>query len=77
MRRTSTRRFPENYFTLQTRAILAEYRERVEAARDQGLELPPFPEQLISPSLDNTWHDSAESVINNWIGQVYRSTHPG
>ena len=69
--------FPENYFTLQTRAILAEYRERVEAARNKGLELPPFPEQLISPSLDNTWHDSAESVINNWIGQVYRSTHPG
>ena len=69
--------FPENYFTLQTRAILAEYRERVESARDKGLELPPFPERLISPSLDNTWHDSAESVINNWIGQVYRSTHPG
>ena len=68
--------FPENYFTLQTRAILAEYRERVEAARNKGLELPPFPELLIGPSLDNTWHDSAESVINNWIGQVYRSTHP-
>ena len=67
--------FPENYFTLQTGAILAEYRERVEAARNKGLELPPFPEQLISPSLDNTWHDSAESVINNWIGQVYRLTH--
>lgn len=69
--------FPQNYFNLQTRAILAEYRERVVAARNKGLELAPFPEQLISPSLDNTWHDSAESVINNWIGQVYRLTHPG
>ncbi len=69
--------FPENYFSLQTRAILAEYRERVVDARIRGRELPPFPEQLISPSLDNTWHDSAESVINNWIGEVYRSTHPG
>ena len=69
--------FPENYFTLQTRAILDEYRKRVVVARDKGLELPPFPEQLISPSLDNTWHDSAEAVINNWIGQVYRSIHPG
>ncbi len=67
--------FPQNYFKLQTRAVLAEYRERVVAARNRGLELPPFPEQLISPSLDNTWHDSAESVINNWIGQVYRLTH--
>ena len=28
--------FPENYFTLQTGAILAEYRERVEAARNKG-----------------------------------------
>ena len=69
--------FPENYFSLQTRAILAEYRERVLEARTRGGELPPFPEQLISPSLDNTWHDSAESVINNWVGEVYRSTHPG
>lgn len=69
--------FPENYFTLQTRAILAEYRERVVAARNEGVELPPFPEQLISPSLDNTWHDSAEAVINNWIGQVYRLIHSG
>ena len=69
--------FPENYFSLQTRAILIEYRERVVAARKRGQELPLFPEQLISPSLDNTWHDSGEAVINNWIGQVYRLTHSG
>ena len=69
--------FPENYFSLQTRAILTEYRDRVVAARKSGRELPEFPEQLISPSLDNTWHDSAEAVINNWIGQVYRLTHSG
>ena len=69
--------FPQNYFSLQTRAILVEYRERVMAARKRGRELPEFPEQLISPALDNTWHDSGEAVINNWIGQVYRLTHPG
>ena len=69
--------FPENYFSLQTRAILTEYRDRVVAARRRGSELPVFPEQLISPSLDNTWHDSGEAVINNWIGQVYRLTHSG
>lgn len=69
--------FPENYFSLQTRAILAEYRDRVMAARDDGADLPLFPEQLIGPGLDNAWHDSAEAVINNWIGQVYRSTHSG
>ena len=69
--------YPDNYFSLQTRAILAEYRDRVAAARDNGGDLPLFPEQLISPGLDNTWHDSAESVINNWIGQVYRLIHSG
>ena len=26
------------------------------------------------PELDNTWHDSAEAVINNWIGKVYQLT---
>ena len=67
--------FPENYFSAQARAILTEYRERVVAARGKEQGLPPFPERLISPTLDNTWHDSAESVINNWIGQVYRSKH--
>ena len=25
---------------------------------------------------DNTWHDTAEAVINNWIGKVYQITHP-
>ncbi len=69
--------FPGNYFSLQTRAVLAEYRERVVAARKAGSEIPEFPEALIAPSLDNTWHDSAESVINNWIGQVYQLTHSG
>ena len=65
--------FPDNYFSTQTQAILAEYRDRVVSAKGAQPELPPFPEQLISPTLDNTWHDSAESVINNWIGQVYRT----
>ena len=69
--------YPENYFSMQTGAILAEYRDRVTAARSNGKDLPQFPEPLIGPGLDNTWHDSAESVINNWIGQVYRLTHPG
>ena len=27
------------------------------------------------PNLDNTWHDTAEAVINNWIGKVYQVTN--
>ena len=66
--------FPENTFTLQGQAILDEYRERVLAAGRPGHRQPPFPEELLLPQLDNTWHDSAEAVINNWIGMVYQLT---
>jgi len=66
---------PENYFNLQSKAILDEYRERIIKARIENSEAPEFPEELIVPTLDNTWHDSAEAVINNWIGKVYQVTH--
>ncbi len=67
--------FPDNYFTLQNKAVLEEYRDRVDAARKQAVKPPEFPEELILGALDNTWHDSAEAVINNWIGKVYQITH--
>ena len=66
---------PVNYFSLQSCAILDEYREQVIAARKNKLSAPAFPEDLIVPHLDNTWHDSAEAVINNWIGKVYQITN--
>lgn len=67
--------FPENYFGLRNKAILEEYQERVCQARQAGTDAPVFPEALITPTLDNTWHDSGEAVINNWIGMVYQLTH--
>ena len=67
--------FPENYFGLRNKAILEEYQERVFQARQKNTEAPEFPEALIVPTLDNTWHDSGEAVINNWIGKVYQLTH--
>ena len=67
--------FVENYFRPQVRAILEEYRDRVESAKQAGREMPAFPEELITPRLDNTWHDTAEAVINNWIGKVYQVTN--
>ena len=67
--------FPENYFSLRSQAIFNEYRERMEAARARGDALPEFPEDLVLPTLDNTWHDTAEAVIGNWIGLVYQVTH--
>ena len=67
--------FPENYFCLQTQAILDEHRDRLIAARAKGQPLPAFPEELIASRLHNTWHDTAEEVINNWIGKVYQVTN--
>jgi homoserine O-succinyltransferase len=67
--------FPDNYFTLQAQAILDEHKTRVVAARQAAKPVPVFPEPLLSQHIDNTWHDTAEAIINNWIGQVYQITH--
>ncbi len=67
--------FPENYFTLQAQASLNEYKARVVHAKTANQESPEFPEKLISEKLDNTWHDTAEAILNNWIGKVYQLTN--
>lgn len=67
--------FPENYFCLRIQAILEEYQDRVISAQQCGDDITGLPEELIIPYLDNTWHDTAEAVINNWIGKVYQITH--
>jgi homoserine O-succinyltransferase/O-acetyltransferase len=67
--------FPEHYFTRQTQAVFDEYRERLLLAIRKGQALPEFPEQLAARSLDNTWHDTAEAVINNWVGKIYQVTN--
>ncbi len=67
--------FPEHYFTLRDQAILAEHQEAILIAHDLGTKAPEFPEEIIIPNLDNTWHDTAEAVINNWIGKVYQITN--
>ena len=66
---------PEQYFSLASQALLDEYRDRVEFAKAGGAPLPEFPETLVGTQLDNTWHDSAEAVLNNWIGKVYQITN--
>ncbi len=67
--------FPEHYFSAQIEAIFDEHRERVDAAMAGGHPVPEFPEAVVAAELDNTWHDSAEAVLNNWIGTVYQLTH--
>ena len=65
----------DNYFSLKSQAILAEHREHVRAAISAGHRVPEFPESRIAASLDNTWHDTAEAVIDNWVGKVYQLTN--
>ncbi len=66
--------FPENYFSLKCQAILEEYQDNLFTVREKGNTLPEFPEKLLIPNLDNTWHDTAEAIMNNWIGKVYQIT---
>ena len=67
--------FPVNYFREQERALMLEYRDRLDQAIDRATEPPPFPESCISPRLDNTWHDTAEAIVGNWIGGVFQVTN--
>lgn len=67
--------FPANYFADREQAILDEYRNRLDTALSAGEEIPEFPESLVSARLDNTWHDTAEGVVGNWMGLVYQVTN--
>jgi homoserine O-succinyltransferase len=67
--------FPDCYFKPRERAILNEYRKRIDQARARGEEAPAFPEALVAGCVDNTWHDTAEGILGNWVGLVYQLTH--
>lgn len=67
--------FPENYFKPHVQALLNEYAAEVQAARQQGLVMPVFPEADIVEYLDITWRDTARAVFNNWLGKVYQITN--
>ena len=67
--------FPENYLKPREQAILNEYRLRLATAQAAGAPLPEFPERLLERRVDNTWHDTAEAIVGNWIGLIYQLTH--
>ncbi|TNF97829.1 MAG: homoserine O-succinyltransferase [Gammaproteobacteria bacterium] len=67
--------FPQNYFQSHEMALLDEFRNRLINSHREGKEPPEFPEALISGKLDNTWHDTAEAVVGNWMGCIYQVTH--
>jgi homoserine O-succinyltransferase len=65
---------PENYFCADATAIVEQHRLQVLEAMRQGVATPPFPEAHLEPLLDNTWRDTAKSIVNNWLGLVYENT---
>ncbi len=67
--------FPDNYLYPREQAILSEYGQLLLDSMGSENEPPEFPESIIAPRIDNTWHDTAESVLGNWVGLVYQLTH--
>jgi homoserine O-succinyltransferase len=67
--------FPDNIFNPKTRAVLDEFRHMLEHELDRGRAPLEMPEARIAGALDNTWRDTAEGVIGNWMGLIYRVTH--
>ncbi len=66
--------FPKHYFSKKTKAIFNELKREIISSKQSNQPVPALPEALVNESLDNTWHDTAEAVLNNWIGKVYQTT---
>ncbi|MFT5139908.1 MAG: homoserine O-succinyltransferase [Lysobacterales bacterium] len=67
--------YPEHYFSATAIEIAQRYIEDATAAREQGSDLPEFPEERLLPLVDNTWRDTGKAIFNNWLGLVYRKTN--
>ena len=67
--------FPENYLYRCEKALLDEYRLIADQALKHNTALPEFPEKRVAERLENTWHDTGEAIIGNWMGCVYQVTH--
>ena len=67
--------FPDNYLGVFELAILKEYRFNLCKAIESNSDLPEFPEAIIQQHLDNSWCDTADAVVGNWLGLIYQITH--
>lgn len=62
---------PDGFFSDEASAIAVGYQDDVFSQRAES----NFPEERVTPLLENTWADSARSVMAAWIGLVYQVTH--
>ncbi|MBT3602108.1 MAG: homoserine O-succinyltransferase [Candidatus Latescibacteria bacterium] len=63
---------PEHYFSSDVAAFVDDYGQLVRQAQQQGKTIPSFPEEQITPLVDNTWGDTGKAIVNNWLGLVYQ-----
>lgn len=68
-RRTDYPSPPKNYFNDEGLAIAKAHESLVRSGFDVT-----FPEQELEATLDNTWKDSARSLVSTWMGLVYQVT---
>mgnify|MGYP002640158910 FL=1 len=66
---------PQNYFGIFEQAVVNEYRFNLLRALKEGTAIPEFPEHKLLPTLANSWCDTADAVVGNWIGLIYQLTH--
>lgn len=62
--------FPAHYFGPKAQEILEDIKARIING-----EKVAFPESEIQVLLENTWADSARSMLSSWIGHVYQTTN--
>ena len=67
--------FPEHYLAQEAQQIALQFLDQAEAARDDGQDIPDFPESELMQFVDNTWRDTGKAIVNNWLGLVYRLTN--
>jgi homoserine O-succinyltransferase len=59
--------FPVHYFSSEAMEIIEKFKQNPNPDH--------FPEDEITPLIENTWRDSARAIIGNWIGKVYQTTN--
>lgn len=57
---------PVHYFSSEALELIESFRANPKSE---------FPEEAMTPFIENTWRDSARAIIGNWIGQVYQTTN--
>ncbi len=68
-------RYPEHYFNDEAIEIASSYAEQSKAAMAAGESPPGFPELELKAHVANTWGDTGQAIVNNWLGLVYKLTN--